>query len=113
MLNLTPQERAVLVFLGFAALAGLAANLCLKKSCPAGKLLSPVSLEETYPRIDVNKATPQQLEQLPGIGPVLAARIVDYRRENGPFQNLDELNSVKGISPKLLRKMRDRIIIFP
>jgi len=111
MLNFTKQEKLVLVFLGFAALVGLGANLFLKKSCPLNNFYSSISPKETYSKIDINKATPRQLEEFPGIGPVLAQRIVDYRQQNGPFKNLEDLRLVKGIGQKLLQKIKDRLFI--
>ena len=56
--------------------------------------------------IDVNAATATQLEELPGIGPSLAAAIVAYRAENGPFATLDELEGVPGIGPAKLSQLR-------
>ena len=56
--------------------------------------------------IDVNTATASQLEELPGIGPALAARIVDYRDEHGPFATLDALERVPGIGPSKLAQLR-------
>jgi competence protein ComEA len=57
--------------------------------------------------IDVNSATLEQLESLPGIGPALAQRIIDYRNEHGPFGSLDELANVKGISARMVDELRD------
>lgn len=52
--------------------------------------------------IDINKATLGELETLPGIGPVMAARIIAYRDANGPFPSIDSLEEVPGIGPKTL-----------
>ena len=57
--------------------------------------------------VDVNSASEQQLEALPGIGPTLAQRIIDYRTANGPFASLDELANVKGISMRMVDELRD------
>jgi competence protein ComEA len=57
--------------------------------------------------IDVNSATLGQLESLPGIGPALAQRIIDYRNEHGPFGSLDDLANVKGISARMVDELRD------
>lgn len=56
--------------------------------------------------ININAATVEQLEALPGIGPGLAAKIVDDRSKNGRFRTLADLDRVPGIGPKLLEKMR-------
>ncbi len=48
-------------------------------------------------RIDVNHASAEELTALPGVGPVLAAAIVDYREEHGPFSSLEELALVSGV----------------
>ena len=62
-------------------------------------------------RLDVNSATALQLERLPGIGPVLAKRIIDYRKRYGPFRHIDDLDKVKGIGPAKLAKLRDYVYI--
>jgi competence protein ComEA len=49
------------------------------------------------PPMDLNSATATQLDQLPGVGPVLAQRIVDYRTQHGGFRSVDELRQVSGI----------------
>lgn len=49
--------------------------------------------------LDVNTASAEELVQLPGVGPSLAQRIVDYRMANGPFQTVDDLQNVPGIGP--------------
>lgn len=56
--------------------------------------------------ININTASAQELEALPGIGPGLAEKIVNDRNRNGPFRSLAELDRVPGIGPKLLEKMR-------
>ena len=56
--------------------------------------------------IDLNAATARELEILPAIGPSLAAAIVSYRDENGPFGTVDEVEDVPGIGPKTLEAIR-------
>jgi len=55
--------------------------------------------------LDVNSATEAELTQLPGVGPSLARRIVEYREANGPFQTIDDLQNVSGIGPSKFAKM--------
>jgi competence protein ComEA len=61
--------------------------------------------------INVNVATTQELQSLPGIGKVTAARIADYRDEHGTFSSIDGLLKVKGVGKKTLAKFRDLITL--
>ncbi|MEN3001007.1 MAG: helix-hairpin-helix domain-containing protein [Armatimonadota bacterium] len=61
--------------------------------------------------LDLNRATAEELEALPGIGPVLAARIVEYRQQRGRFQSVDELLDVHGIGPKRLEQIRPYVTV--
>ena len=58
------------------------------------------------PRLDLDSASVADLDRLPGIGPVLAARIVEHRRVHGRFHHVDELLLVPGIGPRLLERLR-------
>jgi competence ComEA-like helix-hairpin-helix protein len=62
--------------------------------------------------IDPNLAPQKDLETLPGIGPVLAQRIIDYRRVHGPFKRIADLRKVSGIGTKKLEKMKPYLIIL-
>jgi competence protein ComEA len=61
--------------------------------------------------INLNTATAEQLEAIPGIGPVLAQRIIEYRQTHGRFQSVDELLEVRGIGPKRLENMRPYVVV--
>ena len=56
--------------------------------------------------INLNEATQEDLEALPGIGPVLARRIIAYRQQHGPFARIDDLGKVSGLGPKNLENLR-------
>ena len=66
-------------------------------------------VEEKAVQISINDASANELEELPGIGPELADRIVEYRGENGKFRKLDDLKMVSGIGDKLLQKILPHI----
>ena len=61
--------------------------------------------------VNVNRAPIEELMKLDGIGPVLAHRIIEYRLQNGPFKDRDEIKEVPGIGPKKFDSIRDYIII--
>jgi competence protein ComEA len=63
--------------------------------------------------IDVNTATLDQLEALPGVGPAIAQRIIDYRTEHGPFSSLDDLANVSGISERMVEGFRSLATVSP
>jgi competence protein ComEA len=62
-------------------------------------------------RLDLNAATPAELEALPGIGPALAGRIVDYRGSHGPFRDVRELLNVSGVGEKTLARFADQLTV--
>ncbi len=62
-------------------------------------------------KIDINRAEPWLLESLPGIGEVLAQRIVDYRNEHGLFKRIEDLLNVSGIGPATFEKIKDYITV--
>ena len=64
-----------------------------------------VLVEEGVTKISINDAEVEELEALPGIGPVLAHRIVEYRYSNGQFEKLEDLKQVKGLGDKLFQNI--------
>ena len=64
--------------------------------------------EENY--ISINTASLEQLQTLPGIGPSLASRIIEYRQERS-FQSIEEIKNVKGIGDKLFEKIKEKIVL--
>lgn len=57
------------------------------------------------PKININTASVERLQELPLIGPMRAQSIVDYREKNGPFRTLDEITRIKGIGKGILKRI--------
>ncbi len=64
-------------------------------------------------KVNINHASADDLETLPGIGPALAKKIIDFRAENGYFQTIQALRQVKGIGPKLVERLTGLIVLEP
>ena len=79
-----------------------------QSTCP--EPTTPETVAVTFP-IDINRADAEQLTALPGIGEVLAGRIVAYREENGSFLSTQELQNVEGIGEKRLDAILDLITV--
>jgi competence protein ComEA len=76
------------------------------------KLYVPTAVEDTQPqRIDINRAEAWLLEALPGIGEIRARAIIDYRRQQGLFRNINELTKVEGIGITTYEKIKDLITV--
>ena len=56
--------------------------------------------------IDLNRATAEDLEAIPGLGPALAQRIIDYRKAHGPFKKIEDLREVSGVGPQNLPRLK-------
>lgn len=80
-------------------------------SVPSGTAPSPDAGVAPSGPIDLNRASADLLETLPGIGPATAAAIVDDRDRNGPFASVDQLDRVSGIGPSKLAAIRDLVTV--
>jgi competence protein ComEA len=61
--------------------------------------------------VDLNKASESQLVEVPGIGPSLAKRIVEFRKENGDFRRVEDLLKIRGIGEKSFQKIRPHVTV--
>lgn len=69
------------------------------------------STDSSVPVININTAPVEQLDELPGIGPALAAAIIESRQQEGPFATVDELERIPGISARMVDEMRALITV--
>ena len=100
----TARERRIrispAICLLLVLIAGLIARAEPKKRPPAQPL-------------DLNSATAEELQELPGVGPGMAKAIVDFRQKSGPFRRVEELLAIRGITKQRLEKIRPYVKIVP
>jgi competence protein ComEA len=63
--------------------------------------------------VNLNSATAADLEKLPGIGPAVAARILEYRQKNGGFKKVEELMNIRGIGEKTFLRLKTLLVVTP
>ncbi|MBB4855858.1 competence protein ComEA [Mycobacteroides chelonae] len=88
---------------------GMASSIAAAGQVSAGS----VGATSTSPsgRVNLNTATESELDELPGVGPVMAASIVRWRSEHGKFTSVDQLSEVDGIGPSRLDKLRALVVL--
>ena len=73
--------------------------------------LNPLQHEKEG-EIRINSCSAEKLQELPGIGPALAARIIQYRTQNGPFNSVEDLQNVSGIGDKKMEAIKDLVTVY-
>jgi competence protein ComEA len=71
----------------------------------------PSSSSQGDGQVNINTATVEELDTLPGVGPSIAQRIIDYRTTNGPFQSIEDIKNVSGIGDATFEKLKDKITV--
>jgi len=62
-------------------------------------------------KVNINTATAEELDTLPGVGPAIAQRIIDYRTANGPFQSVEDIKKVRGIGDATFEELKNKITV--
>ena len=75
-----------------------------------GLMIAP-GLVVAVDKVNINTADKEALSSLPGVGPAIADRIIQYREKNGPFKSKEEIAEVKGIGDKTCQKIKDLIVL--
>jgi len=99
------------IFVPLKATSQVAGAQAAAGTSPPGTAPNPFASVQAGGKININTADAATLDQLPGIGPSLAARIIQYRQENGPFASVEDLVNVPGIGEKRLADLRDRVTV--
>ena len=102
------SRRADLALVNLAAPVGDGSQIVVPRRAEPGVAARAPAAEPSAPLLSVslNSATLEALDALPGVGPVTAQRILDYRSEHGAFASVDELDAVPGIGPARLEQLR-------
>jgi comEA protein len=117
--SFTHQEKLTFLFIISSLILGLGV-MHFKKShpqVPAAGLdinMSALQIKEEIKiskQVKINEASHSELTGLPGIGEVLAGRIMDHRKQNGPFTSKEEIKKVKGIGPKKFEAIKEFLIV--
>jgi competence protein ComEA len=120
MTGLTRNESSALVFLAAAFVVGIFVRSQRDQLTPIPAMtetvVDPPAVTETIQTessslISINHATKSDLERLPGVGPVLAERIIQYRDSRNGFRSLNELTKVRGIGAKKMSVLSQRICL--
>ncbi len=93
------------------ALLVVCAGVCLTLASVGLSVAAEQVAQVQTKAIAVNVADAKELQGLPGIGPAIAQRIVEYRTAHGPFAKVDDLQKVKGVGKSTLEKIRSRVTL--
>ncbi|MBN2242892.1 MAG: helix-hairpin-helix domain-containing protein [Acidobacteria bacterium] len=99
------MQKKMRIMLLFVLIFGLAIGPVSLPAQQSGR--DAVSVE----KINLNTATAEQLETLPGIGPASAKNILEYRSKVGKFNRIEEIINIKGIGEKKFQKIKDRLTV--
>ena len=104
-----PTRRADLSAVNLAAPLVDGQQVIVPRRGPGGMPAALAGTSAPGAKVSLASATVDQLDELPGIGPVTAEKIVDWRTTHGPFRSVDDLDDVPGIGPARIEQLRDLV----
>ena len=85
--------------------------ICLGLAMSSVSVMAQKGNPASAEKVNLNSATAEQLQTLPGIGPATAKSIIEYRAKVGKFNRIEEIINVKGIGEKKFQKLKDRLTV--
>jgi competence protein ComEA len=108
--DLTALNLAAPLVDGVQVLVPRRLRLTVAPGSAQGELAAPSVTESSVgPKPSLSSATADELDELPGVGPVTAQKILDHRAEHGPFRSIDDLDAIPGIGPARIEQLRDLV----
>jgi competence ComEA-like helix-hairpin-helix protein len=104
MLNFTPEEKKVILFLLIIAFCGITLNNLVKLNCRIKKFFCP---QVHLAKVDLNKVSLEELIKIRCLSEKTSQRIIAYRQEHGNFSSLEALKEVRGIGDQRYEKLKD------
>jgi competence protein ComEA len=102
-------RRAELSSVNLAAPLADGAQVLVPLRQPPGSTAAPATATAFPTKVSLASATLDQLDELPGVGPVTAQKILDYRAQHGPLRSVDDLDAIPGIGPARIEQIRDLV----
>src|SRR6266508_2541650 len=117
VLRPVPTEKPLIVYItGAVPRAGVYAlpqGARVQDAIPVVGTPVPEVVTSTTELVNINTASLAELDTLPGVGPTTAQKIIDYREQNGPFINAEDIVNVSGIGPGTYERFKDLITVGP
>ena len=110
MLHLTSQEQKTIIFISSLLILGIGIDF-LRKQTSINLVNLNISEDQLFEKVDINKATLAELNTIPNVGDEMAKAIIEYRKSQGGFKNIEELKNVKGIKDKKFQQIKKYITI--
>jgi competence ComEA-like helix-hairpin-helix protein len=107
----SPARHAAAIVLVLGGVFALASSWSGSRGLPLDAAAARASGGRPASTLNLNTATPVELESLPGIGPALASRIIAQRQKNGPFARIEDLDNVRGIGAATLERIRPYVSV--
>ena len=102
---------AVVLWIGWPVPQETTPPVPIVQPAPVAQPVAAASPAKVESKIDINHANAAELQALPGVGPVLAQRMVEWRKVHGRYRTVEDLQEVKGIGKKRLEQMRSFVTV--